>query len=242
MIKRWLGIEKSPRDYYLSGTALALAGQFEKGTAELSKAIEKDPTFLDAYLHRGIALTNAGYPEKGIIDFDFVIQNDAGKMLAYYNRGVAYIALEKYDQAYSDFSEAIRLDPEDINSYVYRYFIDIQMKNYDLALSEAFKMIELGDEKQGYISKATALALKGDTLEAIADWTKVIEMDSNNHLAHCRRGGLFEKVGNYKEALSDLKKGLEFPDKLPAELLTQSQELIQKLETMKEEKNSRGQK
>jgi len=242
MIKKWLGIEKSPKDHYLNGTAFALAGQFEKGIVELSRAIEKEPTFLDAYLHRGIALTDAGHPEKGIIDFDFVIKNDAGKMLAYYNRGVAYIALGKYDLASSDFSEAISLEPEYIDSYAYRYFISVQMKDYDLAVRDAFKMVELGDEKQGYINKATALALKGDTLAAIVDWTNVIEMDSNDHCARCRRGILFEKMGKYEEALSDLKKGLESPDKLPASLLTQSEDLIQKLDKIRQEKESKRQK
>lgn len=232
MIKRWLGLEKSAKDYYLDGVALVNAENFEKGIQKLSKAIELDPIFFDAYLSRGTALIDIGNAEAGMTDFNFVIQNNPEHLIAYRNRGRAHAYLFQYDLALLDLNEAIRLDPSVLDEYHFRSFVYTKMKNYEAALNDANKAIELGDVERGYINKAAVLTAQEDYNAAIEVWNELFKLFPQTATGLCRRGILYEKIGNPKQAIIDLKNGLKQKKGLIPKLKDDAETLLQKLESM----------
>ena len=67
-MKRRLSQYWMSKKHYRNGTTLVLQGMPEKGVEEFSKAIEANPEFLDAYLHRGTAYLDISNSGLGLSD------------------------------------------------------------------------------------------------------------------------------------------------------------------------------
>ncbi len=229
MVNNWK-TRRMVNRYYKDGTIQSMKGYYEKAIETLSKAIDLDPEFLDAYVNRGLAFMNKGNLEQAMADFSFVIQRRPDDATAYYNRSLVQMALGDNDAAIADLSEAIRILPLDPTSYNNRSIIHSLRKEYELAIADAKRAIELGDAVNGHINLAINYEKLGKYQEAIEEWTEVLRQDRNKPDALCRRGMLYEKVGKPEEAISDLKKGLKGRDVLSDPLKSDAEELLRKLE------------
>ena len=77
-----------------------------------NKAIERRPTFAQAYNYRGIAYGNIGEIDHAIEDFNTAIRRKENYAEAYSNRGSAYRIKGEYERAIKDCNTAIRLNPQ----------------------------------------------------------------------------------------------------------------------------------
>ena len=229
MLKTWRTKRKARR-YYMDGTGESMRGEFDESIKTLLKAIELDPTLLDAYFVRGISFLEINRNNQALLDFNFVIQNDPDTSTNYYHRSLTYVALGMRDKALLDVTKAIALDPKNPDYYKYRCILYDGMEDYKLAIADATMAIKFGDATGGHNNRAIVYEHKGEFQAAIDDWTKFLELDSNDIAAYCLRGILFEKVGNIEEAIADLKKGLKKKDEIDDKLRIQSEELLQRLE------------
>jgi tetratricopeptide (TPR) repeat protein len=229
MFKKWLD-KLNARNLYNRGTSLALRGQFDEALKILTRAINVDPNFVDAYVHRGNVYIDLGDYKNASMDFDFVIRENPDNVLGYYNRSIANMALDRKDQALLDINQAILLTPKDSEYYNFRAVIHAAIENYDLAVEDANQVIKFGNLKTGYNNRAVIFTKKADYQAAIADWTKVIEIDSNHAIAHCRRGILYSKTNNRELAVKDLVRGLKDKTQLPDSIRQESENLLAKLQ------------
>ena len=111
-----------PEGYGMIGLAQLKLGNFTEAITELSRAIDMDPSFASAYLHRSEAYYHEGLFERAVEDSTKAIslckdQSTIGK--AYTVRSKAYRQLGQEDLADKDFNKAYLLDPA---NYSYRYF------------------------------------------------------------------------------------------------------------------------
>jgi len=60
--------------HYKNGTTLVIDGEYEEAIVELSKAIELDPEYADAYYNRGLAYNRSGEVAKAISDYEKCIE------------------------------------------------------------------------------------------------------------------------------------------------------------------------
>ena len=54
-----------------------------------------------------------------------------------------------------------------------------------------------------------AFANRGDLLQAVADFTKVIEIKPNDVMAYNNRGSAYAQQGNFTQAMSDFTKAID---------------------------------
>ena len=115
-----VGWELRPQSAQVSeGLALAL---FERGVKELdsrlvdlaigdlTKALELNPKFTEAYYQRGLAYEGKGSLEAAHRDYDRVVELDAKMVNAYYHRGLVRLALGNSAGAINDLEWATQLN------------------------------------------------------------------------------------------------------------------------------------
>ncbi len=127
--------------------------------AQLTEAIESDPTNPLNYYERALLYGAAGQKEQAITDFTKVIELDPTNIKAYYFRGESYRHLagldrlqehywEELEKAIGDFTKVIELDAEHGNAYVGRGDAYRKLGERDKADADFAKAKELGYEPE----------------------------------------------------------------------------------------------
>lgn len=212
-----------------NGLGKVARGNFKAAIDEFSKVIKLQPEVIDAYLFRGNAYIDLGEYQRALPDLDYAIQENPQYGAAYYNRSIARMALGQADLALPDLDEAIRLEPDERGYYLHRSIVHSFRKEYEAALEDAAKVIELGDARAGHNNRAVIFEKMDSLPSAIAEWTKVLEIDSKNAKAYCRRGILLAMIGNRDGAIDDLNHGLKYKKELPDPLKEKAENILQEL-------------
>jgi len=157
---------KAPtRAYALYERALAYEAErnLDALLADLNKAIEINPVFVDAWYTRGRIYQGMGEYDRSIADLTEAIRLDPELYVGYNRRGLSHfykdeadLALKDFDEAVrlqgragrldraiADFSEAIRLQPDKPRAYVFRAQVYQEQREYDLAIGDYDKAIVL---------------------------------------------------------------------------------------------------
>lgn len=111
---------------------------------------------------------------------------------AYYERGIAYGQNGDYDRALSDFNKAIQLGDTSLGMYVEPGGLAILYGDYKSTLASA------------YYNRGVIYGKKENFAQAIADYTKAIELNPNNPSPFTNRGIAHRQLGNYELARADL--------------------------------------
>jgi tetratricopeptide (TPR) repeat protein len=98
---------KSSEDYRKEANALEKEGKYKEAILLLTKAIDKDPKNIKAYIDRGVDKSFIKDNKGSIEDYSKVIEIEPGNTLAYLNRGKAKARLKDDVEAIRDFNKAI---------------------------------------------------------------------------------------------------------------------------------------
>jgi len=151
----------------------------DEAIADLSKAIELDPTNIEHYLGRasiyeGLAdiyfdelWTESGYSINNWDDVISSIRNSKTKAKVEYTKAI--------DNGIADCTKAIELAPKDGSSYGYRGMFYARNDDYARAIADYTRAIELGDE-YSYYHRANVYKEMGDKNKALADYRKSLEL------------------------------------------------------------------
>ena len=124
------------RDFFLRGMAQSKGKQYQKAVNAYSKAIELDPTFIDAYLKRCEMRYKLG-DNQGVLDDCYrVIQIDRSIPKAYYYQGRARFSLGYVKAAVDSYSEAIRQEENYAQAYYYRGIAHQDLQDKILAVED----------------------------------------------------------------------------------------------------------
>ena len=94
--------------------SLALDGcsaDYDRVIKESTRAIEKNPSDIEAYRARGRAWEEKGDYDRAIADYTKALEIDPGDVNLYYLRGYLYREKGDYDGAIADCNKAIEIDP-----------------------------------------------------------------------------------------------------------------------------------
>ena len=189
--------------------------RYEEAVADLDKALQLNPEFIDAYYGRAtvkLSLTTSeiksGSAKKArdlsqaaIEDFDEAIKLDPEYSIAYSTRGAAKIEVAKlesnagnkkkahalYAAALDDLTQTIRLEPKEVAAYSYRGVA----KSY----FAKFKA------NHGHTTEAQQLYE-----EATRDHTQAIQLDPENAYAYNNRGWAKYSLGKFEAAKGNMEK------------------------------------
>lgn len=229
MLNKWL-TDYAASKHLKNGRVLMDMGNPAEAVAEFTKAIKKNSDLVEAYLQRGIAYTTLREVDLAFSDLSLVLSKKPATSSAYYWRSITYLRKAEIEPAFQDINRAVHLSPDEPANYLIRSLLYSRKNEKEAALEDLTRAINLGLEKDGHNNRAIFYEEQDDFISAIADWTKVIEIDSSHAMAYCRRGILYSKTNNRELAVRDLVRGLKDKTQLSDSLRQESEDLLAKLQ------------
>ena len=111
---------QSAQDHYNKAKESLNQMQYDQSMAEVTKAIEMDPTVAEFYTFRGNLYRNKSDLGNAIADYSKSIEIDPNNGEVYYYRAICYYAIKDYGKAWDDVHKAQSLGYE-----VFQGFIDV---------------------------------------------------------------------------------------------------------------------
>ena len=96
---------------YNRGTVLARTGQLEEGVRYLERAVEADPTLVDAWYNLGLVYLKQERPEKALTILKRLSDNFPTESAYHYSLGAAWRQMDKGKEALKEFKRALEIDP-----------------------------------------------------------------------------------------------------------------------------------
>ncbi len=207
--------------YLLRGMTYAFyLEDYYRGIHDFSIVIQKDNRNEFAYSARGGVYASIGEYMKAIDDYSIAIKINPKNGMNYSFRANSYSALGLYEKAIADRTNAINLDNTLVLEYKHRAQDFRAIHQYSKAISDLTIAIKIYPQMvpdfamsiigtQLYTDRAVTYSLLGNAKEAILDYTRAIQLDSNNAIAYYGRSIVYEAMGNYQQANADKEKAKE---------------------------------
>jgi len=100
-----------PVTHYNMGLLLAVTGRLDAAIAEYQRALDRDPSQVDARGNLAIALVRQGKLDRGAKELTTLIQQDPDNASAHTNLGLVLLQQGRREEARAQLREALRLDP-----------------------------------------------------------------------------------------------------------------------------------
>jgi len=128
---------------------------------------------------------------------------------AYQLRGAARQNQEKYQLAATDYQRSLEFFPEDRITLVNMGIVNVEMKQYEVA-EKFFEVLlrRFPDYTPGYLTRSQLYLEQGDTIQALTDLDKAIEIDPYTSQSFSARGLLYFQQKQYNKALADLDEAV----------------------------------
>jgi len=106
-------LKKYAKEYYLLGNECVVSYKdYRAGLANFNKALELDPSYLDAWIRKGVTHYDCKDYYEADICFNKAISLSPLSFKALYNRGKNRLALDEPERAVTDLSKAITIKPK----------------------------------------------------------------------------------------------------------------------------------
>ncbi len=181
------------------GTALGDKGNFDRAIAELTKAIEINPRYAEAYCYRATAWAEEGEYDQALEDYTKAIEIDPLNISSYGGRGKVWLKKGDYERAIDNFNK----------------FIEIATEK-GLGSHRLLAVV--------YSDRGEAWLKKGEYDKAIEDCTKAIKLNPRHPEAYGNRGMAFfekwkaasglKKDSFYDKSMEDLDKGTKLLEEM----------------------------
>ncbi len=154
----------------------------EKGLFPRMQSDSKESEFLNK---QGNEHLRKGEYDQAISVFSKALEIDPKHAIVYNNRGIAYSMKGEYDLAISDFSKAVEISPRYAEAYKNRGLAyDRKGKYNNEAISDFSKALEISPNYAlAYILRGSIYVKKSRYDQAIADFTKALDIDQQNPMA-----------------------------------------------------------
>jgi tetratricopeptide (TPR) repeat protein len=96
---------------YNRGTVLARTGQIDEAVRYLERAVEADPTLVDAWYNLGLVYLKQERPEKALTILKRLSNNFPSEPAYHYSLGAAWRQMDKSKEALKEFKQALEIDP-----------------------------------------------------------------------------------------------------------------------------------
>ena len=153
--------------YYSEGCNKIFAGDYKGTVADLSRAIERDSDFLQAWENRGVAYYHTKSYREALEDFSKALEINPSDYNTFGRRGWTRFRLYDCQGAITDFTTALRGDQENPDYYCARGQAKYYLKDLNGALSDFGKAIKYATGRRQI--RGTAFYWRGVTLIEIGD-------------------------------------------------------------------------
>ena len=191
------------------------AGQLDAAFADLSRAIELDPTLAIAWAERAAVRHERDDYDGELADATRAIELDPRIARAWLERGTARGKKGDWAGDAADQTRAIELDPGLAEAWMRRGWALSRTGGGDRALAELTRAVELGPGLAAtWATRGGLRAERGDLEGAIADCTKAIELAPGRAQCWVNRSSARGQTGDLDGAISDATRAIELAPKL----------------------------
>lgn len=169
------------------------AGRYDFALTNLNRALEANPSFVEAYMARGWVKLQLHDCRGAVADADRAIALNPKVGGLYSNRGRAKFICGQTKEALADYNRALELDPRCAEALYNRGTLEfVRLTNYANAIADFTKAIELHSDPQEadlYYWRASAEHRLKNYGNAIADYKRSVELNANGPFAQQAREG-----------------------------------------------------
>jgi tetratricopeptide (TPR) repeat protein len=203
-------------DSFYRGYALFSVGQYSKAIDAFNRAIDLNPGFAEAYLHRGNSLKVSGDSKAAVADFKAAIRLNKKLSATSIDRGGAdYKQFGKYRDTMSSLDKEAHDNPQSGQAYLRRASAHARVGNYLQAVDDCTKAIAIDSKLvAAYNDRALAYGHLNEDKNAIADLSKAISLSPDKVDLYYNRMLAYSKTGDHGNALQDCRKAMEMKDSL----------------------------
>lgn len=126
------------------GMAFAREGRYEAAIAEFSRAIQRNPVFVEAFHNRALVYVAIGNLGQGVSDLSVMVEIRPECADGYDRRGRLYLAMGQYDQAIADFGKVVEIDSQRVDAYFLRALACYVKGRYEEAWEDLDRLQVLG--------------------------------------------------------------------------------------------------
>lgn len=176
-----------------------------------NQAIQAKPYLAQPYLYRAIAKLSLEDYTGAEEDASIAIEHNPFITDAYEVRGVARQNLKKNEQAIDDYDKALSMLPENRGIMFNKAMAQEEIKDYENAEKSYCDLLRAHPAfDNGYIGRARLRLVTGDTINAITDINRAIELNKNATNAYVLRADIAIKTeNNYQQALEDMNEAIK---------------------------------
>jgi tetratricopeptide (TPR) repeat protein len=163
------------------GFALASSGRLDDAIEQYNLALKSDPKYAHAYNNLGLVLAMQGKVDEAIGDFQKAIEVDSEYAAAEGNLGHALEEKERFDEAIEHLTRALVIGPDSAEvqknlglALAERGQVDDSIPHFERAIALSPRMAEA----HAYLG--TVLIMKGNRMEARAEWRVALQSDPDN--------------------------------------------------------------
>jgi tetratricopeptide (TPR) repeat protein len=166
-----------------------------------------------AHTERGVAYVTLLDYDRALQDFTDAIRIAPTLARAFANRGAVHGAKQDFDKAIDDFTRVLALEPRSANAFADRAGMHRLTGSHDAAIRDYSEAIRINPAfGEAILNRAITLAGTSRCAEAIADFTRVLELSgpgTGTLIALVDRGVCHEKAGRDDLAVKDYSAHLE---------------------------------
>ena len=206
---------KTSEDFSERGLKRHSTGNLNGALADYDKALDLDPSNLQACYRRALARQLKGNLNGALADYNAVLSVDPTNADAYRNRAYVKQTTGDSDGALADYHQSVVLNPKSPIAYYNVGLIKVKQGDLNGAITAYNYALDL-DPKMAiaYYNRGNAKNTEGDVDGAIADYTQAIGLDPKIALAYCNRGFARQTKNDIDGALADYTAALALNPKM----------------------------
>lgn len=206
--------------YFTRGKEKVKAKNYKGAISDLTKAIKKNPKYIEAYRYRALAKDSIGDYNGAEEDYEhaFLLEssrNDSinkeryDKMIVMVDKGNQYFKKQKYQDAIYEYNSAIIAYPNFSQAYIRKADANYMLKNYQEALKDYDKALRINMEDNFlYLKRANTKYRLKKYKSAIEDYEIFLKQESNQANIYYKLAGSYIYTEKFDKAYDNLNKYL----------------------------------
>jgi len=187
-------------------------GRYQQAAAEFQRAIDLEPTNVDAYIGLALALEHRGAIDEAEKNYQAAISTQPGSPVGYNSLGTFYLRRKEYEKALSMFQKVIELAPEGYGAYVNEGATLSNMGRYTESLEPLKKSIALRASYAGYVNLGTSYFGLNQFSDAATAYEQAVTLDANEYVTWGNLGDARKYLGSQKDSQVAYRKAIELAE------------------------------
>lgn len=214
--ERLKGFDSEADKYLTDGTQLLGKGEFYRSISELTRAIEIEQKYAEAYINRGRAYYYLARYKDAIADYTQTISLNQYIADAYASRGDVYRTINDVSRAIDDYTASLEKRKNALvlskraKCYLEIGKPDEAIRDYSDIIKHRPTAIAYNNRGRAYYIKFLSAEKKNDLLKhALGDYDKAIELQPQFAIAYLNRSDIYRDLGKENQKESDNLRAID---------------------------------